>query len=89
MRYVCAVDIEKLEHIFFNLLSNALKYTPAGGHIWVQLQQSTVRSRDMLQLIITDDGPGISPLTSSISSTVSISRSRTRCPAARASGWSW
>jgi signal transduction histidine kinase/DNA-binding response OmpR family regulator len=59
--YVCAVDLEKLEHIFFNLLSNALKYTPAGGHIWVQLQQSTVRSRDMLQLIVTDDGPGISP----------------------------
>jgi signal transduction histidine kinase/DNA-binding response OmpR family regulator len=59
--YVMAVDVEKLEHIFFNLLTNAMKFTPAGGHIWVQLQQETVRGRDMLQLIVTDDGSGMTP----------------------------
>ncbi len=59
--YVMALDVEKVEHIFFNLLTNALKFTPSGGHIWVQLQQQTLRGRDLLQLIVTDDGPGMTP----------------------------
>jgi signal transduction histidine kinase/DNA-binding response OmpR family regulator len=28
-----AVDIEKLERIFFNIMSNAFKFTPANGHV--------------------------------------------------------
>jgi signal transduction histidine kinase/DNA-binding response OmpR family regulator len=59
--YVMALDVEKVEHIFFNLMTNALKFTPSGGHIWVQLQQQTLRGREMLQLIVTDDGPGMTP----------------------------
>ncbi len=38
-----------------NLLDNALKFTPAGGHIRVQLQTSGGSA----EVIIEDDGPGI------------------------------
>ena len=40
-----------------NLLDNALKFTPAGGHIRVQLQTSGTTA----EVIIEDDGPGIAP----------------------------
>lgn len=51
-----AVDVEKIERVFFNLLSNALKYTPRNGSI-------TVRCRcDARQLTfeVADTGEGIS-----------------------------
>lgn len=59
--YVMAIDVEKVEHLFFNLMSNALKFTPAGGHIWVRLQQEEIRGRQCLQIIVSDDGPGMTP----------------------------
>ncbi len=32
-------DIEKLESIFYNVISNALKYTPGGGHVRVLVEK--------------------------------------------------
>ena len=34
---VIIADRDKLEHIYFNLMSNALKYTPEGGRITTAL----------------------------------------------------
>ena len=49
-------DREKLARIIFNLLSNALKYTPQGGHIDVSLQDAP---EAQMSLRIKDTGKGI------------------------------
>lgn len=54
--YRMAVDIEKMERVFFNLLSNALKYTPQGGDITV----SYLRVDDRFIIRVADTGQGIS-----------------------------
>ena len=48
-------DREKLEHIYFNLMSNALKYTPRGGTITTRL----VIADGQLSLSVIDTGCGI------------------------------
>lgn len=50
-----AVDAEKIERVFFNLLSNALKYTPANGKIEVKCRQEEGR----VILEVSDSGEGI------------------------------
>jgi signal transduction histidine kinase/PAS domain-containing protein len=49
-------DASKLRQILINLLSNALKYTPAGAVV-VELQPQD----DRLLCSVTDTGPGIAP----------------------------
>jgi len=49
------LDREKFESICYNLLSNAFKFTPAGGRITVKLEQD----RNQALLAISDTGEGI------------------------------
>ena len=49
-------DQEKISRIVFNLLSNALKYTPAGGEIFISLKDEGAN----LRLDVRDTGKGIS-----------------------------
>ncbi len=50
-------DATRLEQIFTNLLTNAIKYTPAGGQIWV-----TAEARGGEAIVsIRDSGVGIAP----------------------------
>lgn len=51
-----ALDAEKIERVFFNLLSNALKYTPDNGSITVSYECSG----DSLTFKVADTGEGIS-----------------------------
>lgn len=51
------LDKEKFEIIINNLLSNALKFTPKGGKIEVQIQDL----QNHLQVQVTDTGRGIHP----------------------------
>lgn len=51
-----AVDSEKIERVFFNLLSNAFKYTPDNGSITVRYRLE----EDSLVLSVADTGEGIS-----------------------------
>lgn len=44
-----------LRQMVLNLLDNALKYTPAGGHVGVRLD----REGETLAIVISDSGPGI------------------------------
>ncbi|MBR31647.1 MAG: hypothetical protein CMN77_10035 [Spirochaetaceae bacterium] len=48
-------DPEKLEKVFYNLMSNAMKFTPAGGEVTVELQ----KHEQKLRVSILDTGPGI------------------------------
>ena len=52
-----AVDVEKLDRILHNLLSNALRFTPAGGHVEVR----TELRGDAVDFTVADDGCGIPP----------------------------
>lgn len=48
-------DKEKIARVVFNLLSNALKYTPAGGDIFVDIASED----DKLRIDVRDTGKGI------------------------------
>ena len=50
------VDVEKLRRAVFNLISNAVKFTPKGGHIDARL----TRHGNFVHLTVTDNGRGIS-----------------------------
>lgn len=52
-----AVDAEKMERVFFNLISNAFKYTPDGGEINVRYGMD---ADGQFTLSVSDTGEGIS-----------------------------
>ncbi|MCA8829529.1 substrate-binding domain-containing protein [Hymenobacter pini] len=51
-------DTNVLDKVFFNLLSNALKFTPEGGQITVSLQR--VPTENAVRVSVEDTGRGIS-----------------------------
>ncbi len=57
-------DHDKLERILFNLLSNAFKFTPSGGHICILLslnKNESTEEKQMLEIKVIDTGIGITP----------------------------
>ncbi len=48
-------DPNKIVWVLVNLLANAVRYTPAGGHVWLRGEPLG----DMVQLSVQDDGPGV------------------------------
>lgn len=53
--YTTAIDTEKMERVYFNLISNAFKYTPDNGTITVTL----TRHDNEISLSVSDTGRGI------------------------------
>lgn len=53
------VDTEKIEKIFWNLLSNALKFTNRGGTISLIVEELIVDGSKKLKLVVKDSGIGI------------------------------
>jgi len=53
------VDRNHLIQMLFNLLENALKYTPRGRRIWVEARQTASDARCLLELEVGDEGTGI------------------------------
>jgi len=51
-------DLQRLEQVLFNLLGNALKFTPRGGRITVNVER---RDNGTAEIRVTDTGVGIDP----------------------------
>ena len=50
-------DRDKIEHVYFNLMSNALKYTPEGGSITTTVEHAAQH----FSITVSDTGKGIDP----------------------------
>ncbi|MEO7413907.1 MAG: PAS domain S-box protein [Opitutaceae bacterium] len=56
-RHYIWADPRRIQQVFFNLISNAIKFTPAGGAIALR----TSDSGNKMRIQIVDDGEGIAP----------------------------
>jgi len=52
---IVKADVERLQQVFWNLLANAVKFTPARGTIDIHLQ----REDSLAEVRIEDSGPGV------------------------------
>ena len=55
-------DPMRLRQVVGNLVSNAIKYTPAGGHVAVNVERrrrAPSSDHEQLLVLVSDDGPGI------------------------------
>ncbi|HEY3579701.1 MAG TPA: MASE1 domain-containing protein, partial [Pyrinomonadaceae bacterium] len=54
---IVKADVERLQQVFWNLLANAVKFTPARGTVDIYLRQE----KALAEVRIEDSGPGIPP----------------------------
>jgi len=57
--FVVRGDPDRLQQVVWNLLSNSIKFTPAGGTVTVRLRR--VEGDGVVDLIVADTGIGIAP----------------------------
>ncbi|WP_066630844.1 hybrid sensor histidine kinase/response regulator transcription factor [Labilibacter marinus] len=52
-------DHDKVEKVLFNLLSNAFKFTKAGGEVDVVVSEEEIDGQEWVKIDVIDNGPGI------------------------------
>jgi len=56
------VDIQRIAYVFSNLITNAIKYSPAGSTVLVEAQPGQTRAgTPCVRFSVKDQGPGIAP----------------------------
>ncbi len=59
--YTISVDKLRFNQIFFNLLSNASKFTPRGGDVWFEVNNMEADDNKLkIQFVVRDNGIGMS-----------------------------
>ncbi|MCB0321520.1 MAG: HAMP domain-containing histidine kinase, partial [Bdellovibrionales bacterium] len=53
LKFMC--DRKHFHQVIINLMSNAVKYTPEGGRVWLEVKKAS----DMVQITVCDSGVGI------------------------------
>lgn len=53
---IMAIDVEKIDRIMLNLISNSIKFSPKGGNIYINIKDK----EDIIEIIVYDYGMGIS-----------------------------
>src|ERR1700736_5010661 len=76
-------DPARLQQVAWNLLTNAIKFTPAGGRVDIELRESATQ----VELAVSDNGQGISP--SFCRSCSTVSAKPTLPPHAGTADWVW
>lgn len=56
-RVVLLGDVRRMKQVFVNLVSNAIKFTPQGGHVTVRVEPD--RASDAVRVHVEDSGIGI------------------------------
>ncbi|UAM97144.1 response regulator [Polaribacter litorisediminis] len=58
--FECYFDMDVVEKVLYNLLSNAFKFTPKNGIIEIEIKPIWKKNRKIANIIIRDSGKGIS-----------------------------
>lgn len=53
------VDERLVERVFLNLLTNAIKFSPAGGSVKIQIERAGTHDAPLCRLAVIDEGPGV------------------------------
>ncbi|MCS6808641.1 MAG: HAMP domain-containing sensor histidine kinase [Bacteroidota bacterium] len=53
---ICLADMLAFSQVVDNLVSNAIKYSPQGKNVWIDIERHT----DTVRVIVRDEGPGLS-----------------------------
>ncbi len=56
-----AVDVDRMSQVFYNILVNAIRYSPDQGRIEVATVLTETENRQWTMVSVTDSGPGIAP----------------------------
>ncbi|SDD72586.1 sensor histidine kinase [Sporomusa acidovorans] len=55
-----SADADRINQIFYNLITNAIRYTPDGGHVTVSTELALYEEKEWVKVTVVDNGPGIS-----------------------------